>query len=168
MRNVIRLAAVGALAAVSFSTAASAATSASADATAEVLSTLSVIPTQELDFGQIAVNGDGDVVVGADGINSCGAQLVCAGVRQAAAFDVLGTPGVGVTASVTDASVLLTHEVDNTKTFMLDSFTVNFPGGSTLVGGLTSFNVGGTLHVTSASALAGVYNGTFNVSVEYQ
>lgn len=168
MRNSIRLAAVGVLAAVSFSTAASAATSASADATAEVLSTLAVIPVQDLDFGQIAVNGDGDVVVGADGINSCGAQLVCAGIRQAATFDVLGTPGVGVTASVTDASILLTHDFDNTKTFSLDAFTVNFPGGTTLIGGLTSFNVGGTLHVTSANAMQGMYRGTFNVSVEYQ
>lgn len=170
MRNFIRLAAVSAaaLATLSLGSAAQAAGTASANATAQVLSTLTVTKTRDLQFGQIAVNGNGNVVVGADGTGSCAAAIICAGTRNSAAFTVTGTAGSGVTANVTQTSINLVHATDTTKTFLLDAFTVEFPTGSTLNSGSTTFNVGGTLHVTSAAALAGVYTGTFNVNVEYQ
>ncbi len=170
MRNSIRLAAVSAsvLAAISFASTAQAADSATANASAEVLSTLTVTKDQDLLFGQIAVNGNGTVLIAPDGSSSCSAQLVCTGTRQAAGFTVTGTADVGVVASVDQTSVTLTHSTDGTKTFTLNNFTLNFPLGNTLTGGDASFNVGGTLNVTSAMALAGVYNGSFDVTVEYQ
>lgn len=169
MRKSIRLAAVGAvLAAASFASAAQAADTATATASAEVLSTIAVAKDLDMSFGQVAVNGDGTFVLGADGTYSCTAALICAGTRQAAAFTITGTADVGVTASVNQTSIDLVHATDNTKTFTLDTFTVDFPAGNTLVGGSTSFNVGGTLNVVAANALAGVYSGSFDVTVEYQ
>lgn len=168
MRNSIRLAAVGAVLAASFATAAQAADTATASASAEVLSTISVTKDLDMSFGQIAVNGDGTVVLGADGSSTCSAQLVCAGTRQAAQFTVTGTADVGVVASVNQASINLVHATDATKTFTLDNFSVNFPAGNTLTGGDASFAVGGTLNVVAANALAGVYTGSFDVTVEYQ
>jgi hypothetical protein len=170
MRNSIRIAAIGttALAALSLGSVAQAAGTASATATAQVLSTVAVTKTRDLAFGQIAVNGNGNIVMNADGTGTCPAAIICTGTRNSAAFTVTGTAGTGVTANVTQTSIDLTHATDTTKKFTLDSFTVDFPAGSTLTSGVAVFNVGGTLHVTTAAALAGLYTGTFNVNVEYQ
>ena len=166
MRNSIRIAAMSAaaIAAVSFGSAASAATTATATATAEILSTLTVTNTQALDFGQVAVNGAGTLRVAGNGAITCSALLVCTGTRAASNFDVTGTAGVAVSAVVTTASVSL---ASGANTMTLNNFDVYFPAGNTLVAGASSFNVGGTLNV-GASQAAGVYNGSFTVSVEYQ
>ncbi len=163
MRKSLRLAAALA-ATVSFASSAQAATTASATASAEILTTLSVTAMQNLDFGQVAVNGAGTAVIGADGVNACSANLVCTGTRQAASFDVTGTAGTAVAAVVTTGTVNLTS---GTNSMVLDNFSVHFPTGNTLVGGAASFNVGGTLNVAAAQP-AGLYNGNFSVSVEYQ
>ena len=168
MRKSIRLAAVSIAAAASFASAAHAADTATATASAEVLSTIAVTKDLDMSFGQVAVNGDGTFVLGADGTFSCTAALICAGTRQAAQFTVTGTAGVAVTACVNQASIDLVHATDNTKTFTLDNFVVDFPSGNTLAGGSSTFNVGGTLNVVAANALAGVYSGSFDVTVEYQ
>lgn len=169
MRNSIRLASLAALAAASFTTAAHAADTATASATAEVLSTIAVAKDADLSFGTIAVNGDGTYVLGADGNYTCSASLICTGTRNPAAFTVTGTAAnVGVAAGVDQASIVLTHATDNTKTFTVDNFSIYFPAGNSLVSGTSSFNVGGTLNVTAANALQGTYTGSFDVTVEYQ
>lgn len=167
MRNSIRLAAVSAAlaAAVSFGGVAQAATTATATASAQILSTLTVANTRGLNFGQVAANGAGTLAIAGDGTVACSAALVCTGTRQTAAFDVTGTAGTAVTAAVTTASITLSDGAGHNMT--LDNFDVYFPNGSTLTAGATSFNVGGTLNVNAAQ-VAGVYNGSFNVSVEYQ
>ncbi|MFT4026744.1 MAG: DUF4402 domain-containing protein [Novosphingobium sp.] len=169
MKNTIRLAAaVAALAAAgSLATAANAAT-ASASASAEILSTLNVVKDQDLNFGQIAVNGAGTVVVGTGATpDSCSALLVCAGSTQKANFVVTGAKNIGVAASVQQTSVSLTS---GSNSMALDNFTLYFPNGTTLTGsgttGSTNFEVGGTLHVAAGQA-TGVYSGTFNVNVSY-
>lgn len=86
---------------------------------------------------------------------------------RAAEFLVTGTEATAVVATVDESSINLVHATDATKSFVLDNFVVEFPDGNTLVSGGTSFNVDGTLSIVSAQALAGVYNGTFNVNVEY-
>lgn len=169
MRNTIRLAGIAALAAASFASTAHAADTATASATAEILSTISVTKDADLVFGSIAVNADGTYVLGADGNYTCSGGLVCTGSRNPAVFTVTGTAAnVGVAASVNQASIVLTHATDNTKTFLLDSFTTYFPAGTSMVSGSTVFGVGGTLHIASANALQGTYTGSFDVTVEYQ
>lgn len=169
MKNTIRLAtAVAVLAsAASLTTAANAAT-ASASASAEILSALNVAKDKDLNFGQIAVNGAGTVVVGTGAVaDSCSALLVCAGSKQKANFIVTGAKDIGVVASVQQSSVSLTSGANS---MTLDNFTLYFPNGTTLTGagatGTANFEVGGTLHVAAGQA-TGVYSGTFNVNVSY-
>ena len=169
MNNTIRLAAIAGMlaSAASLTTAANAAT-ASASASAEILSALNVAKDKDLNFGQIAVNGAGTVVVGTGAIaDSCSALLVCAGSTQKAQFTVTGAKNIGVTAAVQQSSISLTSGANS---MTLDNFTLYFPTGTTLTGsgatGSAPFEVGGTLHVAAGQA-TGVYSGTFNVNVSY-
>lgn len=169
MRNSIRLAAAAAatLTVLSFGSTAHAAATESATASAEVLSTITVTKDQDMSFGQIAVNGNGTYTLNTDSSHSCTSALICTGTRRAAEFTINGTVATAVSATVTQSSVNLVHATDATKSFVLNNFTVAFPDGNTLVATGAQFNVGGTLNVVAANAIAGVYSGTFNVNVEY-
>lgn len=167
MRNTLRIAFVGAaLSAVSFASAASAATSATANASAEVLSTLTLTADSALNFGQIAANTGGTVTVNADGTVVPSGTLISTGTRAPAGFTVTGTNNANVVLTL-PASATLTRS-GGTETMTITGFNSNPPGAFQLSGtGSATFNVGGTLGVAAAQA-AGVYNGTFSVSVEYQ
>ncbi len=167
MRNTLRIALFGAaLGAVSFASAASAATSATANASAEVLNTLTLSATSALNFGQIAANTGGSVTVNADSTVTSAGSLISTGTRAPAAFTVTGTPNANVVLTL-PASATLTRS-GGTETMSIGGFNSN-PGGAFQLGGTGSanFSVGGTLTVAS-NQVAGVYNGTFAVSVEYQ
>ena len=167
MRNSLRLAIVGAVAAASFASSAQAATSATGTATAEVLSTLTVTNTADLRFGQIAANTGGTVSVGADLSVSSTGGLISTGTRAPATFDVTGSPNAMVIVSLPTSAVNLTR-VSGTETMSLDNFNTNPNGAFQLDStGAGSFAVGGTLTVASGQ-VAGTYEGTFSVSVEYQ
>ncbi|MCZ8171753.1 MAG: DUF4402 domain-containing protein [Brevundimonas sp.] len=168
MRNSLRLALAGAaLSAVSFGSAAHAATSATANATAEVLSTLTLTADTPLNFGQIAANTGGSVTVNADSTTAFTGSVISTGTRAPAGFTVTGTPGASVVVSL-PASATLTR-TGGTETMSITNFNANPPAGFQLapVTGSATFGVGGTLGVASGQA-AGVYSGTFSVSVEYQ
>jgi len=169
MRNTLRLAAVGAaLAAASFATSASAAATATATATAEILSSLTLTADSALDFGLIAPNTGGTVTVNADNTVSQTGALISTGTRAPAGFTVTGTNGASVVVTLPSAPVDLTR-VSGTETMSLGGFNTNPVGAFQLspTTGQGTFSVGGTLTVGS-NQVAGVYNGTFNVSVEYQ
>ncbi len=168
MHKTIRFATAGAAfaAALSLTTAANAA-SATGTATAEILSSLSVAQNQALDFGQIAVNGVGTVVVatGATPVDTCSANLVCAGTKTRGGFTATGAPGIGLTASVQQASITLSNGAGGTMT--VDTFTLYWPNGTTVAaGGTQTFDVGARLSVGAGQA-TGVYNGTYTVNVAY-
>lgn len=169
MRTSLRLALVGAaVSAVSLGSAAHAATSATATATAEVLSTLTVTADSALNFGQIAANTGGTVTVNADGTVASSGSLVSTGTRAPAGFTVTGTNGASVVVSLPTTAATLTR-VSGTETMSLSGFNSNPAGAFQLspTTGSATFNVGGTLTVASGQ-VAGVYSGTFDVSVEYQ
>ena len=168
MRKMLRLAAVAvALASTGMASSAYAA-GATATASAEILTSLTVTKNADLSFGQIAVNSDGTVVLASDGTTrTCSSGLVCAGAPALSKFTVTGTSGVGISATVDQTSIQLTHAVDTTKKFTLTMDAPNFPAGSTLTSGSAVFNVGGSLAVVAANAIPGVYSGTFNVTVTY-
>jgi hypothetical protein len=169
MRNSLRLALAGAaLSAVSFGSAAQAATSATATATAEVLSTLTVTADSALNFGQIAANTGGTVTVNADSTVSSTGTLISTGTRAPAGFTVTGTNGASVVVTLPAAAATLTR-FGGTETMSFNGFNSNPAGAFQLSAttGAATFNVGGTLTVGS-NQVAGVYNGTFAVSVEYQ
>lgn len=168
MSNKLRIAIVGAvLSAASFASAASAATSATATASAEVLSTLTVTADSALRFGQIAANTGGTVTVNGDSTVASTGSLISTGSRAPASFTVTGTPGASVAVSL-PASATLTRS-GGTETMSIAGFNSNRSGAFQLAAGTgaATFAVGGTLTVGS-NQVAGLYNGTFSISVEYQ
>ncbi len=172
MRNSLRFVAVAAaLAGASFATSASAAASATANATAEILQSLTLTADTALDFGQIAANTGGTVTIKADSTVSQTGSLVWTGTRVPAGFTATGSKGAAIVVTLpTVASTLYLGGVTTSANKMtLDTFSVNPAAGFQLdvTTGKAQFDVGGRLTVASGQ-VAGVYTGTFAVSVEYQ
>lgn len=150
---------------------------ATADATAEVLDALVLTNTTALDFGTMVVSGAGAVTLAADGSLTCtDPDIVCSGTTGVAGFSVDGTANKAVTINLPAASVELRHPSYTAATaaqhsIILDTFTSseNGAGGPevTLDGaGDATFDVGGTITLDGTEE-AGVFDGTFDVSVEY-
>lgn len=169
MRNSFRIAAIGAaLAAVSLTTSANAASTVTATATAEVLNSLTLTASGNLEFGQIASNTGGTLIVNANSTVSQSGGLVSTGTRAPASFSVTGSPNAVVLVTVPVGAATLTRS-GGTETMTLDGFNTNPNGAFQLdaAAGRGAFAVGGTLHV-AANQVPGTYSGTFNLSVEYQ
>ena len=172
MRKSLRFAAVAAaLAATSFATSASAAATATATATAEILQSLTLVANSALDFGQIAPNTGGTVTVNGDGTVSQTGGVIWSGTRVPARFAVTGSKGASVIVTLPSApsTLYLGGVTTSTNKMTLDSFSTDPTGAFQLdaVTGKALFDVGGRLTVGSAQA-AGIYSGSFAVSVEYQ
>jgi len=176
MTKTIRFGAAGIalFAAMGMSNAAFAQTSATADARAEVLDSLVLTNTAALDFGTMVVNGGGSVDLAPDGTLDCGdPDIVCSGTSTVAAFDVEGTASKEVTINLPTADIELRHPGfaggPNQDEFriMLNTF-VSSTGTTVMLDGAGqgSFNVGGTITLDAVQQ-AGIYTGTFDVTVEY-
>ncbi len=151
---------------------------ATADATAEVLDALVLNNDSALDFGTMIVSGTGgSVILFADGSLDCtAADVVCSGTTSVAGFSVEGTANKAVTINLPTSNVELRHPSYTTATaaqhsIILNTFTSSENGGSgpevTLNGtGDATFDVGGTITL-DGSEEAGVFEATFDVSVEY-
>lgn len=187
MKKFLRFGAASAVVAASLgmSTVAQAQDSASADAFAEILTALemSLDTGSSLDFGAMVVTGAGTVSLSAStGTLDCSdTDIVCSGTTEVAAFSITaGTALKGVTVNFDTPSVTLLRsggtvglaadelELDN---FNSDATLVNDIAGDyyevTLDGsGTGAFGVGGDL-TFDGTEVAGVYQGTFDVSVDY-
>lgn len=139
---------------------------ASASAKAKILKQISVSKAAELDFGTIVVSTTaGSVGIGTDGGLTCDAALTCSGATSAAAFNIAGSKNEFVTISG-DNNVTLKNADDATKT-MVASLTRSDASLKLSNSGSGSFTVGGELAI-AASQTDGVYEGSFNVTVDYQ
>lgn len=175
MKKTIRLSTAGiAMAAALGMTSAAHAQSATADATAEILDALQLTVDNDLDFGTMVVSGAGTVVLDeSDSSRTCSANITCAGTGAAASFTAEGTGGNVVDVTLPSADVTLTHTTDGTQDIVLNAFTstADVVGGAEVTldagTGEASFDVGGTITL-DGSEIAGVYEGTFDVSVSYQ
>lgn len=141
-----------------------------ANAHARIFRPLTIVAVRDLDLGTIVLSGTGTYTdtVGVDqlGAPSCGANLTCSGTVQTAQYTVTGTnqQTVDVTVSPT---ITLTNQTDGVSTLDL---TVDAPldvalGASGNAG--VTFDIGGSIQVSDTTA-DGVYQGTFDVSVDYQ
>lgn len=151
---------------------------ATADATAEVLDALILTNATGLDFGAMVVSGAGTVTIASDGTLDCSAtDIVCSGTTSVADFAVEGTVSKAVTINLPSTAVNLRHPSFSAlstgeHTIELGSFTSseNDAGGNPEVtldaSGDGTFDVGGTITL-DGSEDAGVFSGTFDVSVDY-
>jgi hypothetical protein len=187
MKKFLRFGAASAVVAASLgmSTVAQAQDSATADAFAEILTALQLeLDTgSSLDFGAMVVTGAGAVSLDAStGTFDCAAAaIVCSGTTEFAAFSITaGTALKDVTINFDTPSVNLVRN-GGLATVAADVLVLNnFNSDAALIAdglgdyyevtldaaGRSSFLVGGDL-TFDGSELAGVYTGTFDVSVEY-
>lgn len=165
MNMKFRFGAAGVALVSAFGLAASAhAATANADATAQILDTLQIDNTADLDFGQVGVTGAGTVTVSTAGAATCSVNLVCAGTSSAAAFTVEGTANTNVSIVLDNISNLSGPGAD----LVLSALTSSAGASLALDGsGAGSFTVGGTIAV-AANQTPGVYNGSFDATVEYE
>ena len=135
-------------------------------ATARIVSPLTLTNTADLNFGTITMLSglvSSDVVVSQDGSSdNCGANLSCT-AGSAASFDVEGSinQGVSITLDMPANPGLLMNGAASV------AFVADAPASVTLDGlGEASFNIGGTITVTSATT-DGTYTNDIDVTVEY-
>lgn len=187
MKKFLRIGAASAVVAASLgmSSVAQAQDTATADAFAEILTALELeLDTgSKLDFGSMVVTGAGTVSLDADtGALDCTATtIVCNGTTETATFNitagsalkdvtiVFGTPTAKLLRSGGTVGVAA-DELELTN-FNSDAAFITDPMGDyyevTLgATGLATFEVGGDL-TFDGTELAGVYQGSFAVSVEY-
>lgn len=145
--------------------------SATADAGARIIQPLKLIATQALEFGDI-IKGENTVTVAANGSRTATNPdlllTLTSGGRtpQAAEFEIEGEPGLAYVVTY-ESNVKLNGP--DSATMSVESFTTNatltLPNEGTTAGKDT-FNVGASLTV-SADQKPGVYQGTFEVTVNY-
>ena len=133
-------------------------------ATAEVVSpiTLTHVTGASLNFGTFTTGSiSGSILVdqaGNGSVNSGDVTLVSGSTEAADQFTVGGDSNRAFTITTGAGSVS-----NGTDTM---AFSTSAPASGTLVGGAASFSVGGELFVNGGES-AGVYNGSYSVTVAY-
>ena len=132
-------------------------------ARAEIIAPLSVTQTQQMDFGKIVQDAaGGNVVLGSNGVAS--SSLILVGATMAGEFEILGQPSQNVTVSL-PATISLSD--GGSAAMTISSLTMSKAATHALdISGESVFTVGGTLAV-GAGQDAGVYTGTYTVTVNY-
>lgn len=129
---------------------------------------ISISTTSNLSFGKLAAGTGGTVTIVPNGSRSAsgGVGLLTSGAGASAHFHITGDPGVIFIISLPgNGEVSLSS---GGQSMSVTNFTVSPTSPSTLDGtGNQTLAVGGTLNVDSGKQ-AGDYNGSFNITVEYQ
>ena len=141
-----------------------------AQVSANFIKPLTLAWVQDMDLGSIVLGpgtwSGAKVAITRGGVFSCPAtQLTCTGATKAATYNVQGSNQQVI--RITAPDVTLVNQNDPTKTLLL---TVDNPGSVMLTNSGfpgVNFSLGGSITLSSTTA-AGVYTGTFNVTVDYQ
>jgi Mat/Ecp fimbriae major subunit len=167
-KMILKRAVLGAaIAAVAMTAGTAHAASATGTAKAKILRQIVLEKTSDLEFATVISGANASTVaVSTAGARTCGANLTCTGTATAANFDIKGSNNAVVLVGG-DSSVTLNGDVSGTMTASLSysATSVTLTQGPGTVGG--SFQVGGTLSV-GANQDSGNYQGTFNVTANYQ
>jgi len=143
--------------------------SATASGSAKIVTPISIANAGDMNFGNVAVSSTaGTVVLTPDGsrAKTGGVTLpAIIGTVSVAKFNVAGVPNF--TYSITLPSTFMTITDPNSNTMTVDTWTSSPTVSGTLdVDGKQTVSVGATLNV-AGSQVAGVYSGTFSVTVNY-
>ena len=139
------------------------------DAAAEIVADITIVQTTALQFGKMSAGTGGTVALTAAGVRSVASgtvTLVAGTTPSQGIFDVDGTANATYAITLPGAAILLTR-VAGTETMSVGTFVSNPTPTGTLDGtGTQNVNVGATLTVSNAQ-VAGVYQGTYAVTVAY-
>ncbi|GGW97217.1 DUF4402 domain-containing protein [Salegentibacter mishustinae] len=133
-----------------------------AQASADIVSPITIEGQEDLNFGKVANNTAGTVVVATDG-SASGLSQIGTTTPKAATFDV--TAANGYAYSVTLPTTVTLKSGDDE--ISVDSFTDNAGANPTGSGGIQTIGVGATLTVANGQA-TGNYTGEFQVTVSYE
>ena len=141
-----------------------------ATATARIVQPLTIAWAQDLDLGTIVLSGTGPytdtIGITKAGVFSCGADVTCSGTTSTARYSATGTRDQTLTVTVSPTIAL----VNQTQASADLTLTVDAPTAGSVVldaTGNTTFDLGGSIQV-SDTTVDGVYQGTFDVSADYQ
>jgi hypothetical protein len=137
---------------------------------ASVQKPLELTRVQDLDLGTISLNpgawSGATVSLSRTGVRTCAnSNIVCSGAAKVAIYNVVGS-NKGVVL-IHAPNVTLVNQADATKTLTL---AVDAPASVTLTNSGqpgVNFPIGGSITLSGSTA-GGDYQGTFNVTVEYQ
>lgn len=135
---------------------------------ASVLSPLSVIKNADLDFGKLVVSGAGTAVIDpvAGSITTTGSVTKTGTAAHPAQFTGTGSKNSIVHIRVPTTPITVTR-LGGTETMTVSNWTLDGPSNRKVpASDVFTFAVGATLNV-GASQVAGIYNGTFQVIVQY-
>lgn len=141
----------------------------SAAVNANVVKPLTLVAQQNLNLGTVTLpNGSwsgATVGISRTGVFTCSAKVICTGAPTVASFNVTGTNRMAVAVTAPNVTLVNRNNNAQTLTLVLDSPSqVALPnsGNQGVV-----FNVGGSITLNSTT-VGGTYNGTINVTVNYQ
>jgi hypothetical protein len=141
-----------------------------ATATARIVQPLTLDSVRNLDLGTIVLSGTAPytdtVGITQAGVFSCGANVTCSGTTQTAQYTATGTQGQTLTVAGSGTIPL----VNQTQVSPDLTLTVAYPTAGSVVldsAGTVTFDVGGSIQVSDTTA-DGVYQGTFDVTADYQ
>jgi len=139
-----------------------------ATGTAKVILPAQIIKLYDLDFGFVTVTGAGTAIVNSStgAVTTTGGVLFAGGLPHAALFEAVSPSKTVVHIRLPKKAVTLTRS-GGTETMTVDGWTLNGVDTRNVVAHETfQFQIGGTLHVAAGQA-EGTYNGTFDVTIDY-
>jgi len=139
-----------------------------ATSTAKVVLPAQITKLYDMDFGFVTVTGAGTAIVDSNtgAVTTTGGVLFAGGLPHAAKFEAVSPSKTVVHIRLPKKAVTLTR-AGGTETMTVDTWSLNGIDTRNVVAHETfQFQVGGTLHV-AANQVEGTYNGTFDVTIDY-
>jgi hypothetical protein len=139
-----------------------------ATSTARVILPAQIVKLYDLDFGFVTVTGAGTAILNSStgAVSTTGGVLFAGGLPHAALFEAVSPSKTVVHIRLPKKAVTLMRS-GGTETMTVDTWTLNGVDTRNVVAHETfQFQIGGTLHV-AAGQVEGTYNGTFDVTIDY-
>jgi len=139
-----------------------------ATSTAKVILPAQITKLFDMDFGFVTVTSAGTAIVDSNtgAVTTTGGVLFAGGLPHAARFAAVSPSKTVVHIRLPKKAVTLTR-AGGTETMTVDTWTLNGVDTRNVVAHETfEFAIGGTLHVATNQA-EGTYNGTFDVTIDY-
>jgi len=139
-----------------------------ATSTAKIVLPAQITKLYDLDFGFVTVTAAGTAIVDSNtgNVTTTGGVLFAGGLPHAARFEAVSPSKTVVHIRLPKKAATLTR-VGGTETMTVDTWSLNGVDTRNVVAHETfEFAIGGTLHV-AANQAEGTYEGTFDVTIDY-
>lgn len=143
---------------------------ANTDVFANIVNPISILETRNLHFGTLSVSTPGTCVVTPAGTRTQTGGVVLTSITPSAtsaAYTVTGSANLTYSITLPSSNITVTRN-GGTETMTINTFTSSKAGNAGILSGTATdnFTVGATLNVI-AGQVAGLYQGSFNVTVAY-